>query len=183
MEARVRQPGARADAMPGGEGELQVRGSFLFLGYYSDPDRTEAAFTDDGWLKTGDKAVVDGDGFVTIEGRIKDIIVRGGENIPIREIKHYLHETPGVADAAVVAMPDDRLQERACAYVVPTDPADPVTFDATISALEARGIATQKLPERLELVAELPMTASGKIKRYELREDVADKLGMEPVGH
>ncbi|MFB6069643.1 MAG: AMP-binding protein [Halanaeroarchaeum sp.] len=181
MEARIRQPGALEDAMPGQEGELQVRGPFLFLGYYEDEERTENSFTDDGWFKTGDKAVIDDEGYVTIKGRIKDIIIRGGENIPVREIEEYLHENDEVDDAVIVAMPDERLQERACAYVVPRDEDDPITFDEMIAFLETKGIATQKLPERLEIVSELPTTASGKVQRYKLREDVADKLDMEPV--
>lgn len=181
MEARVRKPGEYEDALPGEEGELQVRGPFLYLGYYDDRERTDDSFTDDGWFETGDKATIDPDGYVTIKGRIKDIIIRGGENIPVREIEEYLHQHPKVADGAIVAMPDDRLQERACAYVVPTDADDPLTFDEMVDYLDDQGIATQKLPERLEIVDELPMTASGKVQRFKLREDVADKLGKEPI--
>jgi cyclohexanecarboxylate-CoA ligase len=181
MAARIRKPGELEDALPGEEGELQVRGPFLFLGYFKDEDRTSDSFTDDEWFKTGDKAIIDDDGFVTIKGRIKDIIIRGGENIPVREIEEYLHQHPEVADAVIVAMPDDRLQERPCAYVVPADPSDPLTFDELVAHLEGQGIATQKLPERLEVVEALPMTASGKVQRYKLREAVAEKLGMEPI--
>jgi len=181
MEARIRKPGEFEDALPGEEGELQVRGPFSFLGYLGDPDRTDASFTDDGWFKTGDKAIIDEDGYVTIKGRIKDIIIRGGENIPVREIEEYLHEHPAIADAVIVAMPDERLQERGCAYVVPEDPDDPLTFDGMVAYLKEQGTAVQKLPERLEIVDELPMTASGKVQRYRLREDIADKLGMEPI--
>jgi acyl-CoA synthetase (AMP-forming)/AMP-acid ligase II len=181
METRIRKPGEFEDALPGEEGELQVRGPFLFLGYYDDPERTADSFTDDGWFRTGDKAVIDDDGYVTIKGRIKDIIIRGGENIPVREIEEYLHEHPKVADGVIVAMPDERLQERACAYVVPADADDPLTFEEMVGFLETKQIATQKLPERLEVVEELEMTASGKVQRYKLREDVAEKLGMEPV--
>jgi cyclohexanecarboxylate-CoA ligase len=181
MEARIRKPGEIENALPGEEGELQVRGPFLFLGYYRDEERTADSFTDDGWFRTGDKAIIDEEGYVTIKGRIKDIIIRGGENIPVREIEEYLHQHPDIADAVIVAMPDDRLQERGCAYVVPADPADPLTFDEMVSYLKEQGIAAQKLPERLEVVEELPMTASGKVQRYKLREDVADKLGMDPI--
>jgi non-ribosomal peptide synthetase component E (peptide arylation enzyme) len=110
------------------------------LGYLEDPERTAASFTDDGWFKTGDKAIVDDDGYVTIKGRIKDIIIRGGENIPVREIEEYLHEHPKVADGAIVAMPDERLQERGCAYVIPTDPDDPLTFEEMVEYLKSQGI-------------------------------------------
>ncbi|TKR26198.1 AMP-binding protein [Natronomonas salsuginis] len=181
MEVRIRKPGELEDALPGEEGELQVRGPFLFLGYLEDPERTAASFTDDEWFKTGDKAIVDDDGYVMIKGRIKDIIIRGGENIPVREIEEYLHQHPKVADGAIVAMPDERLQERGCAYVLSTDPDDPLTFEEMVEYLKSQGIATQKLPERLEIVDELPMTASGKVQRYKLREDIADKLGVDPV--
>lgn len=181
MEVRVRKPGELEDALPGEEGELQVRGPFLFLGYYEDEERTDDSFTEDGWFRTGDKAIVDADGYVTIKGRIKDIIIRGGENIPVREIEEYLHEHPDIADAVIVAMPDDRLQERACAYVIPADPDDPIAFDGIVEFLRTKGIATQKLPERVELVDDFPMTASGKVQRYKLREDIADKLGKDPI--
>lgn len=181
MEARVREPGEIENALAGEEGELQVRGPFLFLGYFEAPERTASSFTDDGWFKTGDKATIDEAGHITIKGRIKDIIIRGGENIPIREIEEYLHEHPKVHDGAIVAMPDERLQERGCAYVIPENPDEPLTFDAMVEFLQEKGIATQKLPERVEIVDELPMTASGKVQRYKLREDIADKLGMEPI--
>lgn len=181
MEARIRKPDDAEDALAGEEGELQVRGPFLFLGYLDDPERTADSFTDDGWFKTGDTAIIDEDGYVTIKGRIKDIIIRGGENIPVRETEEYLHEHPKVVDSAIVAMPDERLQERACAYVLPADPDDPLTFDEMIGFLEEQEIATQKLPERLEIVDELPMTASGKIQRYKLREHIAEELEMDPI--
>lgn len=181
MEARIRKPGEIENALPGEEGELQVKGPFLFLGYYDEPERTANSFTDDDWFQTGDKAIIDEEGFVTIKGRIKDIIIRGGENIPVREIEEYLHKHPKVADGAIVAMPDERLQERGCAYILPNDLDDPLTFDEMVEYLKEQGTAVQKLPERLEIVEELPMTASGKIQRYKLREDIADKLGRDPV--
>ena len=181
MEARIRKPGEFEDALPGEEGELQVRGPFLFLGYFEDRERTDDSFTDDGWFETGDKAVIDEGGYVTIKGRIKDIIIRGGENIPVRELEEYLHEHSDIEDAVIVAMPDDRLQERACAYVIPAAPEDPISFEELVEYLDSQGIATQKLPERLELCSEFPMTASGKVQRYKLREDIADKLGMDSI--
>lgn len=181
MEVRIRKPGDLENALPGEEGELQVRGPFLFLGYFDAPDRTDASFTEDEWFRTGDKAIIDDEGYITIKGRIKDIIIRGGENIPVREIEEYLHEHPKVADGAIVAMPDERLQERGCAYVLSTDDDDPLSFDEMVAFLLEKGIAKQKLPERLEVVEELPMTASGKVQRYKLREDIAEKLGTDPV--
>jgi len=181
MEARIRKPGEFEDALPGEEGELQVWGPFLFLGYFEDRERTDDSFTDDGWFKTGDKAIIDEDGYVIIKGRIKDIIIRGGENIPVRELEEYLHEHSDIEDAVIVAMPDERLQERGCAYITPVSPDDPISFDELVEYLDDQGIATQKLPERLELMSEFPMTASGKVQRYKLREDIADKLGMDPI--
>ncbi|AUV84635.1 cyclohexanecarboxylate-CoA ligase (plasmid) [Salinigranum rubrum] len=181
MEVRIASPETFDAALPGETGELQVRGPFLFLGYYDDPERTAASFTADGWLKTGDKASIDDDGYVTIEGRLKDVIIRGGENIPVREVEADLRDHPSVGEVALVAMPDERLQERACAYVRPADPATPPSFEEVINYLTERGYITQRLPERLELIDEFPRNAIGKIQRYKLREDVAEQLDMDPV--
>ncbi|WP_255171147.1 AMP-binding protein [Natrononativus amylolyticus] len=180
MQVRVKQP-EYAQADEDTDGELQVKGPFLFVGYFDEEKQTRGAFTEDNWFKTGDKAVVDEDGYIEIKGRIKDLIIRGGENIPVRQIEEYLHEHPAVENVAIVAMPDERLQERACMYVLPVDSDLPPTFDQLIDHLKDKNIAVQKLPERLEIVEKFSMTASGKIQKYKLREDVAEKLDMDPI--
>jgi cyclohexanecarboxylate-CoA ligase len=179
MELRVLDADGRP-APTGGEGDLLVRGHSQFVGYWKRPEFTREAHTPDGWFRTGDRAVLDADGYVSITGRSKDIIIRGGENISVAEVENLLFAHPKIQSVAVVAMPDPRLVERACAYVVPK-PGERVTLAEIVGFLEAAGLAKHKLPERLEVVGEFPMTPSGKVQKYRLREDVARKLGLPPV--
>jgi acyl-CoA synthetase (AMP-forming)/AMP-acid ligase II len=152
---------------PGIEGEILVRGPSLFRGYTSMA-ATEASFDSEGFFRTGDIGTVTQDGLLTITGRKKDIIIRGGENISAKEIEDVLHEHPAVYEASVVAMPHPRLGEAICAYIVPTSEERPDC--ATLSAyLNVRGLARQKWPERVEYIESMPKTASGKVQKYELR--------------
>jgi non-ribosomal peptide synthetase component E (peptide arylation enzyme) len=152
-------------------GEIEARGPELFLGY-RDPTLDADAFTADGWLRTGDLGVIDDEGYLTVTGRLKDIVVRAGEKISAREIEDLLHEHPKVRSIAVVAVPDVRTGERACACVVPTDAAAPPSLAELGEFLLERGLSRRKLPEQLDLRPELPMTASGKVKKHELRSDL-----------
>jgi acyl-CoA synthetase (AMP-forming)/AMP-acid ligase II len=171
MELRVVDDDER-DVPPGREGELLVRGASQFVGYLKRPQFTKDAHTADGWFRTGDRATLDRDGYVAITGRSKDIIIRGGENIPVVEVENALFTHPKVAGVAIVAMPDPRLGERACAFVIPK-PGEAPTLAELVKFLDERGLARQKFPERLELVTEFPMTPSGKVQKYRLRERVA----------
>jgi cyclohexanecarboxylate-CoA ligase len=162
------------------EGDLLVRGHSQFVGYWKRPQFTREAHTADGWFKTGDRALLDTDGYVAITGRSKDIIIRGGENISVAEVENLLFAHPKVQGVAVVAMPDPRLVERACAFVIPR-PGHTVTLQELVDYLQAKAVARHKFPERLELVSEFPMTPSGKIQKYRLREAIASKLGLPPV--
>ena len=164
----------------GGPGELVLRGPDLFLGYL-DPELNADAFTADGYFRTGDLATLDERGAFTIRGRKKDIIIRGGENISAKEVEDLLFGHASVRQVAVVAMPDPVLTERACAFVVPEEGAE-VTLDDLTAYLEDCRLARQKLPERLEIVAELPMTASGKVQKFLLRDRIAAKLAAEAGG-
>ncbi|MDT4929717.1 MAG: cyclohexanecarboxylate-CoA ligase [Pseudonocardiales bacterium] len=157
----------------GAVGELEVSGPELFLGY-ADPADNSAAFTPDGWFRTGDLASIGPDGAVTIVGRSKDIIVRGGENISAKEVEDLLIADPAVSDVSVVGVPDPVLGERACAVVVPT--AEPVELAHLVTRLEQARIAKQKFPEFVLLVDELPRTPSGKIQKFVLREYAARRL-------
>ena len=130
------------------------------------------------WFETGDNARMDADGYIRISGRSKDIIIRGGENIPVVEVEELLYRHPGVADCAIVAMPDERLGERACAFVTLRPDADALTFEAMCGFLLERRLAKPYLPERLELIDAMPRTASGKIQKYRLRELAA---GLRPM--
>jgi cyclohexanecarboxylate-CoA ligase len=158
----------------GGEGEIEARGPELFLGY-RDPALDADAFTPDGWFRTGDLGVVDADGYLTVTGRLKDVIVRSGEKLSARELEDLLGDHPKVAAVAVVAVPDPGTGERACACVVARDPSDPPELAELGKLLLARGLSRRKLPEQLAVVDELPMTASGKVDKRALRDRVASR--------
>jgi acyl-CoA synthetase (AMP-forming)/AMP-acid ligase II len=162
------------------EGELLVRGHSQFVGYWRRPEFTRDGHTSDGWFKTGDRAMLDADGYLAITGRAKDLIIRGGENISVAEVENLLYAHPKIQNVAVVAMPDARLVERACAFVIPR-PGETVSLAELVTYLDAKQLARHKFPERLEVVSEFPMTPSGKIQKYRLREAVARMLGMDPV--
>jgi non-ribosomal peptide synthetase component E (peptide arylation enzyme) len=149
----------------GEPGEIWVRGPDVCVGFYNDPERTAAAFTVDGWLRSGDLGTLDSDGYVSVVGRKKEIIIRGGLNITPREVEELLLAFPEVERAAVVGLPDDRLGERCCACVV-LRPECTLDFATMIDRLKATGLATYKLPERLEVLDGLPMTPSGKIQKF-----------------
>ncbi|WP_017613488.1 AMP-binding protein [Nocardiopsis salina] len=155
----------------GEEGRLQVRGPFLFVGYAERPDLTEASFTG-GWFETGDLACLDADGYVGIRGRTKDVIIRGGENIPVVYVENVLAEHPGIDTVAVVAVSDPRLQERACAVVTLADGACGLTLEDLRLFLADQGVAKPYWPERVEVVESLPRTPSGKIQKFRLRQEL-----------
>jgi cyclohexanecarboxylate-CoA ligase len=155
---------------PGTEGHFEIGTDTLFAGYLHRPADTAAAITEDGWYRPGDLATIDADGYLRITGRVKDVINRGGEKVPVAEIEQLLYEHPAVAEVAIVAMADERLGERACAFVVPMDPDSGLGFEAMQAYLDERRVAKPYWPERLELVSELPRTPSGKIQKFVLRE-------------
>ena len=153
-------------------GDLEARGPEMFLGYLDHEDNA-LAFTNDGWFRTGDRAVLDGDR-ARIVGRSKDIIVRGGENLSPQEVENLVVTMPGVSDIAVVGVPDPELGERACAMLVPN--GQPPTMSQIRDFLDANGLARQKAPEHLLLCDTLPRTPSGKVQKYLLREQAARRL-------
>jgi len=153
---------------PAGEpGELYVRGPDASVGFFADPARTDATFGQDGWVRSGDLVTIDEDGYVTVVGRKKEIIIRGGINIAPREIEDLLVSFPDIERAAVVGLPDPRLGERSCACVV-LAPGATLDLPTVVGRLKASGLATYKLPERLEVLDALPATASGKIQKHEI---------------
>jgi cyclohexanecarboxylate-CoA ligase len=165
----------------GTEGELLARGAFQFVGYFKRPAFTREAHTGEGWFKTGDRGTLDGDGYLSITGRSKDLVIRGGENIPVVEVENLLFSHPKITGVAIVAMPDPRLSERACAFVVPRA-GETLTLAEIVAFLETKQLARQKFPERLEIVAEFPMTPSGKVQKYRLRQLITEKLAAERGG-
>ena len=160
------------DVPDGTAGELCCRGPYTMRGYYKAPDKTRDAFTDDGFYRMGD-LVRRVDGNLYVEGRLKDIINRGGEKISCEEVENYILSHPKVKNACVVAMPDAKFGEKACAFVIPVDDAS-IDLEEMNRFLLSRDIAKFKLPERLELVREFPLSPAGKILRRELRRIAAD---------
>jgi cyclohexanecarboxylate-CoA ligase len=152
----------------GEEGELRVKAPQVMRGYV-DASLDADAFDEDGWLRTGDLGAVNAAGNVVITGRLKDVIIRKGENISAKEVENALFTHPRVADVTVVGLADPRSGERACAVVVPSDPDDPPTLEELYDFLTATGMMVHKVPEQLELVDELPRNLSGKVLKHELR--------------
>ena len=174
MEVRVVDEGG-APAPPGVSGALQARGAANFVGYLKRP---EAYDTDEaGWFDTGDIAARDESGYIRINSRAKDIIIRGGENVPVVEVEELLYRHRAVRDAAIVAMPDPRLVERGCLFVT-LRPGESLDFASMQRYLEEQQLAKQYWPERLEIIDEMPRTPSGKIQKFRLRE-IATAFGPE----
>ncbi|MCX8021976.1 MAG: AMP-binding protein [Syntrophorhabdaceae bacterium] len=164
---------------PGVDGELVSKGPGIFTGYFRSTEEERAKlFTKDGFFRTGDQARKDVEGNIWITGRIKDIIIRGGENISAVEIESLLSGHPHIADSAVVGMPDKILGERICAFVVPRSGAIP-TLQDVVSYLKDKGASVLQLPERIEIIQELPMTKVGKVDKKALREEIKKRLEEE----
>jgi cyclohexanecarboxylate-CoA ligase/acyl-CoA synthetase len=168
---QIKTASSTGEQLPAGEeGEICYRGPGAVLGYWREPERTAAVIDAAGWHHTGDLGRIDQDGYLRVTGRIKDIIIRGGTNISAGEIEEHLIAHPAIREAALVAYPDERLGERACAVIVPVEGATLTLADVTQFLRTQRDIAIHKLPERLVTVDALPMTASGKIQKFRLRD-------------
>ena len=155
------------------EGEIRTKGRQMFKGYV-DSSLDEKAFDEDGWFHTGDLGKVNARGNVIITGRLKDIIIRKGENISAKEVEDLLFTHPKIADAAVVGVPDPKLGERCCAVVQPVDPADPPTLPELFEFCKGAGLMVQKIPEQLEIVDVLPRNPAGKVMKQDLRKAYAE---------
>jgi 2,3-dihydroxybenzoate-AMP ligase len=178
-EVRVLRPGTEVEVAEGETGELAARGPYTIRGYLAAPDRDREAFTAEGFYRSGDLVRArrcEGALSYSIEGRVKDLIDRGGEKINAEEVELLVAGHPAVADVALVGMPDPRLGERGCAYVVPRDPRNPPMLADICAYLEAEGLAKYKWPERLELIGALPRTQLGKVTKVTLRADISSKL-------
>jgi acyl-CoA synthetase (AMP-forming)/AMP-acid ligase II len=160
-------------AGPGQEGEIRLKGPQV-IGGYLDAALDADAFDADGYFRSGDLGVVDGDGYVTITGRLKDVIIRHGENISAKEVEDLLYTHPAVTDVAVIGLPDPKTGERACAVVAVKD-GQAFTFDDMVSYLKANHLRVQSIPERLELVDVVPRNPAGKILKHTLRETYTPK--------
>ncbi|MFD8122863.1 AMP-binding protein [Streptomyces albidoflavus] len=169
LEVKVVDPGTGITVERGEAGELCTRGYSVMLGYWEEPERTAEAVDPAGWMHTGDLAVLRQDGYVEIVGRIKDMIIRGGENIYPREIEEFLYTHPKIADVQVVGVPDGKYGEEVLACVIPKQNAGPLTLEELRAFCRDR-LAHYKVPSRLQLLDAFPMTVSGKVRKIELRE-------------
>jgi acyl-CoA synthetase (AMP-forming)/AMP-acid ligase II len=161
-------------AGPDEEGEIRAKGPQLFRGYL-DSTLDADAFDEEGFFRTGDLGKLDAEGYITITGRLKDVIIRKGENISAKEVEDLLFTSPAIGDVAVIGLPDDRSGERACAIVVPADPEAPPTLKDVFDFCSQAGLMTQKVPEQLEIVDVLPRNATGKVLKHELRKQYTAK--------
>ena len=170
---------ARKTLPPGCEGEEASRGPNVFMGYFDEPELTARALDEEGWYYSGDLCRMDEAGYIKITGRKKDIIVRGGENISSREVEDILLQHPKIHDACVAAMPDERLGERSCAYVVLKAPHHSLSLEEVVAFFSRKRVAKYKYPEHIVVIEKLPRTASGKIQKFLLRKDIMRRLTQD----
>lgn len=176
LEIKMIDPATGHPVPRGQVGELCTRGYSVMTGYWNDPAKSEAAIDAEGWMHSGDLAVMDDDGYVRITGRISDMVIRGGENIYPREIEEFLHTHPDVLDAQVIGVPDEIYGEELMAVVMLRDGAGPLTVERLREFCAGR-LAHFKVPRYLRVVAEFPMTATGKVRKDEVRRQVIEQLG------
>ena len=177
IEIKIVDPETGATVPRGQSGEFCTRGYSVMHGYWDDEPRTREAIDADGWMHTGDLAVMDAEGYVNIVGRIKDLVIRGGENIYPREIEEFLYRHPQVQDVQVVGLPDKRYGEELCAWII-TKPGQVVTADEIRDFCKGQ-IAHYKVPKYIQFVDAFPMTVTGKIQKYLIRDQMKDELGLE----
>jgi len=177
LEVRIVKPGTMEDVAPGEQGELIVRGHGVMRGYYNKPAETAEAITPDGWLHTGDLARQTPDGYFRITGRIKDMIIRGGENIYPREIEEFLYTHPAIADVQVVGLPDEKYGEEVSAWIR-LKPGACLTEEQVRDYCRGR-IAHYKIPKYIVFVAEYPTTVTGKVQKFRLRQLGIERFGLQ----
>ncbi|MFF5701490.1 AMP-binding protein [Streptomyces sp. NPDC012794] len=177
LEVKVIDPETGATVPRGTPGELCTRGYSVMLGYWGEPEKTAEAVDPEGWMHTGDLAVMDPDGYLSITGRIKDMVIRGGENLYPREIEEFLHGHPDVLDVQVIGVPDAKYGEELMAWVRMREGAEPLTAEA-VRAYCAGRLAHFKIPRYVHVVDEFPMTVTGKVRKVEMRETAARILGQ-----
>ncbi|UOQ42939.1 AMP-binding protein [Halobacillus salinarum] len=177
VEVKIIDPATGKEAEPGIPGELCTRGYLVMKGYYKNEEATEAAIDEEGFLHTGDIAVMDQDGYVEITGRMKDMIIRGGENVYPREIEEFLYQHPDVLDVQVIGVPDQKYGEEIMAWIIPKEGKS--LKDEDIRNFCEGQISKHKIPRYITFTKEYPMTASGKIQKFKLREDALDLIDIK----
>jgi fatty-acyl-CoA synthase len=181
LRIRVVDP-ATGEVTPRGQaGELQTHGYAVMKGYWNDPGKTAEAIDDEGWMHTGDLGVMDEEGYVRITGRIKDMVIRGGENIYPREIEEFLYTHPDIIDAQVVGVPDEKYGEELIAWIRIREGAAAPTAESLREYCAGR-IAHYKIPRYVRVIDEFPMTVTGKVRKVDLREQAMELLAAEGVG-
>ncbi len=180
VEVKIVDPSTGATAGRGEPGELCTRGYSVMLGYWNDAERTAEVIDADRWMHTGDLAEMDEDGYVRIVGRIKDMIIRGGENVYPREIEEFLHAHPKISDVQVIGVPDEKYGEEIMACVILDDPAETLTRDELARYCRGR-LAHYKVPRHLRVMESFPMTVSGKVRKVELRQEATTLLEAAPA--
>jgi fatty-acyl-CoA synthase len=177
LEVKVVDPGTGATVPRGAPGELCTRGYSVMHGYWEDEAKTREAIDDEHWMHTGDLATMDEEGYVNIVGRIKDMVIRGGENLYPREIEEFLYRHPAIQDVQVVGVPDPKYGEELCAWVI-AKPGQTLTEDAVRDFCKGQ-IAHQKIPRYIRFVDAFPMTVTGKIQKFKIRETMRHELGLD----
>ncbi|MCF6388387.1 AMP-binding protein [Mycobacterium sp. MBM] len=178
VEVKIIDPETGEVVDRGQPGEFCTRGYSVMLGYWEDDTKTAEAIDEDGWMHTGDLAVMREDGYCTIVGRIKDMVIRGGENVYPREVEEFLYGHPGVEDAQVIGVPDETYGEEICVWIKMKPGAQPLDADAVREFARGR-LAHYKIPRYVHLVDEFPMTVTGKIRKVQMREDSVQILGLD----
>ena len=181
VEIKIVDPVSGKTVERGQTGEFCTRGYSVMLGYWDDPDKTREAVDADGWMHTGDLAEMREDGYCNIVGRIKDMVIRGGENIYPREIEEFLYQHPDIEDVQVIGVPDERYGEELCAWVRMRAGAAPLDAEA-VRAYATGRLAHYKIPRYVLVVEEFPMTVTGKIRKVQMREETARTLGLRREG-
>src|SRR6478672_11843283 len=181
VEVKIVDPVTGETVERGQTGEFCTRGYSVMLGYWDDPEKTAEAIDSDGWMHTGDLAEMREDGYCNIVGRIKDMVIRGGENVYPREIEEFLYQHPDIEDVQVIGVPDEKYGEELCAWVKMRAGAAPLDADA-VREFATGKLAHYKIPRHVLLVDEFPMTVTGKIRKVQMREETARSLGLESSG-
>ncbi|MDE2121155.1 MAG: AMP-binding protein, partial [Betaproteobacteria bacterium] len=177
LEVKIVDPASGAVVPPGEAGELCTRGYSVMHGYWGDEQRTREAVDAEGWMHTGDLATMDAEGYVNIVGRIKDMVIRGGENIYPREIEEFLYRHPMVQDVQVVGVPDPKYGEELCAWIVPRPGTQPTEQD--IRDFCQGQIAHYKIPRYIRFVEGFPLTITGKVQKFKIRDTMKAELGVQ----
>ncbi|MGH9244805.1 MAG: AMP-binding protein [Acidimicrobiales bacterium] len=178
VEVKVVDPETGLVTPRGAPGELRTRGYVVMLGYWNDPERTAEAIDAARWMHTGDLATMDDDGYVNIVGRIKDMVIRGGENVYPREIEEFLYAHPDIVDVQVIGVPDEKYGEEIMAWVKLRGGAEPLTAEGVRQFCHGR-IAHYKIPRYVHVTDEFPMTVTGKVQKFKMREDAIGLLGLQ----